>query len=181
MQPDAAANLVLATGSEIVATINAVDLPAAQRRGTLGVILRRSVDIPGVGQFVLGRQWGLSAAAEQQEFLRLFEELIIHTLSMRFSSYAGLRFSLGRSQQLSEDEVLINTAVEYDGSMRFTLDWRVSEVAGVPRVVDVIAEGTSMRLALRSEYAAVLSRNGNRMSALLDAMRRQVATLAARG
>jgi phospholipid transport system substrate-binding protein len=47
-------------------------------------------------------------------------------------------------------------------------------------VVDVIAEGTSLRLTTRSEYSAVISRNGGRISALLDAMRNQVAQLAAR-
>jgi phospholipid transport system substrate-binding protein len=47
-------------------------------------------------------------------------------------------------------------------------------------VVDVIAEGTSLRLTQRSEYSAVISRNGGQISALLAAMRQQIAALAAR-
>jgi phospholipid transport system substrate-binding protein len=51
---------------------------------------------------------------------------------------------------------------------------------GQPKVVDMIAEGTSLRLTTRSEYAAVIQRNGGRVAALLDAMRSQIAQLAAR-
>jgi phospholipid transport system substrate-binding protein len=44
----------------------------------------------------------------------------------------------------------------------------------------MIAEGTSLRLTTRSEYAAVIQRNGGRVTALLDAMRGQITQLAAR-
>jgi len=47
-------------------------------------------------------------------------------------------------------------------------------------VVDVIAEGTSLRLTTRSEYSAVIQRNGGQVASLLEAMRNQIAQLAAR-
>ena len=112
--------------------------------------------------------------------MRLFEETLIRNLSARFGEYEGVRFSLGRSQQRTEDDALVNTIIERPNTAPFSLDWRVGEVGGQPRVVDVIAEGTSLRLTQRSEYSAVISRNGGQMSALLDAMRRQVSALAAR-
>ena len=48
-----------------------------------------------------------------------------------------------------------------------------AEVGGQPRIVDVIAEGTSLRLTQRSDYASFLQRNGNNVAALISAMRRQ--------
>ncbi|MDQ1079915.1 phospholipid-binding protein MlaC [Pseudoroseomonas cervicalis] len=112
--------------------------------------------------------------------MRLFEETLIRNLSARFGEYQGVRFSLGRSQQRTEDDALVNTIIERPNSAAFSLDWRVGEVNGQPKVVDVIAEGTSLRLTQRSEYSAVISRNGGRVGALLDAMRGQIAALAAR-
>jgi phospholipid transport system substrate-binding protein len=47
-------------------------------------------------------------------------------------------------------------------------------------VVDVIAEGTSLRLTQRSEYSSVIQRNNGSIAALLQAMRGQIAQLAAR-
>jgi phospholipid transport system substrate-binding protein len=56
----------------------------------------------------------------------------------------------------------------------------VAEINGQPKVVDVIAEGTSLRLTTRSEYSAVIQRNSGKVASLLDAMRGQIAQLASR-
>ena len=174
-----AAQFIQSTGQEMVAAINARQ-PVAARRQRVANILRQAVDIDGVGRFILGRWWRVASPAEQQEYMRLFEETLIRNLSARFGEYEGVRFSLGRSQQRTEDDVLVNTIIERPGQAAFNLDWRVGEVNGQPRVVDVIAEGTSLRLTQRSEYSAVISRNGGQVSALLAAMRQQIAALAAR-
>jgi phospholipid transport system substrate-binding protein len=174
-----AAQFIQTTGQDLVGAINA-QAPVASRRQRVAGILRQAVDIDGVGRFILGRWWRVASPAEQQEYMKLFEETLIRNLSARFGEYEGVRFSLGRSQQRTEDDVLVNTIVERPGQAAFSLDWRVGEVNGQPRVVDVIAEGTSLRLTQRSEYSAVISRNGGQISALLDAMRRQIASLAAR-
>jgi phospholipid transport system substrate-binding protein len=174
-----AAQFVQSTGQEMVAAINARQ-PAAARRQRVAGILRQAVDIDGVGRFILGRWWRVATPAEQQEYMTLFEETLIRNLSARFGEYEGVRFSMGRSQQRTEDDVLVNTIIERPGQAAFNLDWRVGEVNGQPRMVDVIAEGTSLRLTQRSEYSAVISRNGGQISALLAAMRQQIAALAAR-
>ena len=114
------------------------------------------------------------------EYNRLFDDIIVRNLSARFGEYRGVRFSLGRSQQRTEEDVLVNTIIERPNQPAFSLDWRVAEVGGQPRVVDVIAEGTSLRLTTRSEYSAVIQRNGGRVASLLEAMRNQIAQLAAR-
>ncbi|MBU8543619.1 MULTISPECIES: MlaC/ttg2D family ABC transporter substrate-binding protein [Roseomonadaceae] len=179
MEPQRAANFIRTTGQELVAAINA-DGPVPQRRDRVGAILRQAVDVQGVGRFILGRWWRTANAQQQQEYLRLFEEVLIRNLSSRFGEYQGLTFSLGRSQSRTEEDVLVSTIVERAGSPAFGLDWRVAEVGGQPRVVDVIAEGTSLRLTTRSEYSSVITRNGNNVQALLGAMRQQITQLAAR-
>jgi phospholipid transport system substrate-binding protein len=179
MEPQRAANFIRTTGQELVAAINA-DGPVPQRRDRVGAILRQAVDVQGVGRFILGRWWRTANAQQQQEYLRLFEEVLIRNLSSRFGEYQGLTFSLGRSQARTEEDVLVSTIVERTGSPAFGLDWRVAEVDGQPRIVDVIAEGTSLRLTTRSEYSSVITRNGNNVQALLGAMRQQITQLAAR-
>lgn len=175
-----AAAFIQAAGEEMAATINDPRLDPTARRQRVAAILRRTVDIEGVGRFILGRWWRQASPAEQQEYLRLFEEVIIRNLSSRFGEYQGVRFALGRSQQRTEEDALVTTVIERPGSPPFNLDWRVSEVGGQPKVVDVIAEGTSLRLTTRSEYSAVIQRNGGSVGALLAAMRNQIQQLAAR-
>ncbi|WP_245762170.1 MlaC/ttg2D family ABC transporter substrate-binding protein [Falsiroseomonas stagni] len=180
IDPARATAFIQQTGEELVAAINAVGAPVAQRRERVAAVLRRAVDVEGVGRFILGRFWRTASAEQQAEYLKLFEEILIRNLSARFGEYQGVRFSLGRSQARTEEDVLVNTVVERPGTAAFGLDWRVAEVGGVPRVVDVIAEGTSLRLTTRSEYSSVISRNGGNVGSLLTAMRQQIQQLAAR-
>ena len=171
---------IRAAGDELVAAINDRHQPLPARREKVAAILRRTVDIEGTGRFILGRYIRQASPAELAEYNRLFDDIIVRNLSARFGEYQGVRFSLGRSQQRTEEDALVNTIIERPNQPAFSLDWRVAEVNGQPKVVDVIAEGTSLRLTTRSEYSAVIQRNGGRFAALLDAMRNQIAQLAAR-
>jgi phospholipid transport system substrate-binding protein len=167
-------------GQDLVSAINDPRLNQTQRRDRVASILRTAIDIEGTGRFILGRYVRQASPAELQDYLRLFDEIIIRNLSARFGEYRGVKFSLGRSQQRTEEDALVSTLVERPNTPAFTLDWRVAEINGQPKVVDVIAEGTSLRLTTRSEYAAVIQRNGGRVASLLDAMRGQIAQLASR-
>jgi phospholipid transport system substrate-binding protein len=169
-----------AAGNELVAAINdpRLDLPA--RRERVAAVLRRTIDIEGTGRFILGRYVRQASPAELAEYNRLFDDIIVRNLSARFGEFRGVRFSLGRSQQRTEEDALVTTIIERPNTAPFALDWRVAEIGGQPKVVDVIAEGTSLRLTTRSEYAAVIQRGGGRVAVLLEAMRNQIAQLAAR-
>ncbi len=175
-----AAAFIEATGRDLVAAINSPSLALPARREAVAEVLRRAVDIEGVGRFILGRWWRLATPEQQRQYLELFEETLIRNLSSRFGEYQGVRFTVGRTQQRTEDDVMVTTVIDQPNAAPFTLDWRVGEVGGQPRIVDVIAEGTSLRLTQRSEYSSVIQRNGGKVQALLDAMRQQVRQLAAR-
>lgn len=180
IDPGRATAFIQAAGNELVAAINDPRLDLPTRRDRVAATLRRTIDVEGTGRFILGRYVRQASPAELAEYNRLFDDIIVRNLSSRFGEYRGVKFSLGRSQQRTEEDVLVNTIVERPNTPAFALDWRVSEVGGQPRVVDVIAEGTSLRLTTRSEYSAVIQRNGGRVASLLEAMRSQIAQLAAR-
>lgn len=178
VEPARAADFIRTTGNSLVAIINS-GAPLERRRAQVADVLRGAVDVEGVGRFILGRWWNVATEAERRDYLRLFEEIIIRNLSSRFGELEGVRFSLGRTHTRAEDDVLVSTEVVQPGSPPFALDWLVGQVGNQPKVVDVIAEGASLRLTTRSEYSAVISRNGGRVGPLLDLMRQQIARLSA--
>ena len=69
---------------------------------------------------------------------------------------------------------MVTTTVERPNSPPTQVEWIISEATGSPKIVDVVAEGTSLRLTQRSDYAAFLARNNNNVQALIDAMRHQI-------
>lgn len=172
-----AAGFIEQRGSEVVAIVNG-NSTADQKRDAVARVLRESVDIAGVAQFVLGRHWRTASDAQRREYLTLFEETLVRNLSSRFGELRGVTFSVGRNQMASEQEAVVTTVVARPNNPAITLDWRVADVGGTPRIVDLVAEGTSLRITQRSEYSAVVQRSGG-MDGLLRAMRQQLAQMEA--
>jgi phospholipid transport system substrate-binding protein len=55
------------------------------------------------------------------------------------------------------------------------VQWVVAMMNGQPKIIDIIAEGTSLRLTERNDYAGVISQHGGQVQPLIDAMRNQLA------
>lgn len=174
-----AAAFIQQAGVELVGVINGPG-GAEQKRERIAAILRRTVDIEGVGRFVLGRYVRVATPQELAEYLRLFEQTLVRNLTSRLGEFQGVTFTVGRNQQRTEEDALVATVIARPGQAAANVDWRVSEVGGALRVVDVVAENTSLRLTQRSEYAAVIQRGQGRVAALIQAMRDQLAQLEAR-
>jgi len=179
--PAAAEEFIRKTGNDMVALVNARSLSVEERRRRIGDLLRRAVDIDGVGRFVLGRYWRVASADERATYLRLFEQIIVRNLSARFGELQGVKFTINRGQQRTEEDVIVPTTIERPNSAPAVVEWRVARLEnGQLRIVDVVAEGTSLRLTTRSDYSAVIQRGGGKVQALLDAMRGQLDQIAAR-
>ena len=75
---------------------------------------------------------------------------------------------------MREDEIVVASVVSRPGNAPNKIDWIVT-ATGAPRLLDVVAEGTSLRLTQRADYAAFLSSHGNSIQALIDALKAQAA------
>lgn len=179
-QADPAVAFIQGRGEAMLAIVNS-DAPQAAKQQQIARLLTETVDMDGVGRFVVGRYWRTASAEEQREFLRLFHDMLVETISARFGELRGLRFQVTGPTRRDEESQGVATIIERPGQPAAQVEWRVGQVGGQPRVVDLIAEGTSLRLTQRGEYTAVLQRNNGQFAALLAAMRRQLAQLQQQG
>ncbi len=163
---------IKSTGERLVAVVNAPG-SAADKRRDIGKIIIGAVDVDAVGRFCLGRFWRQATPEQQKTYLALFQEVLISNITAKLGEYQGVRFTMGRTRPQDEDQV-VATVVDRPNSAPATVEWVVTQPAATPRIVDVIAEGTSLRITQRSDYAAYLQRNGNSIDALLAAMKTQV-------
>jgi phospholipid transport system substrate-binding protein len=170
---DRAVDFVRATGDHLVAVING-NMPAADKRQTLAKIIDAAVDVNGVAQFCLGRFWRTASSKEQQEYTQLFHAVLVNNISAKLGEYQGVKFTVGRAEDRDDNQV-VSTTVERPNNAPTEVQWIISQASGAPRIVDVVAEGTSLRLTQRSDYAAYLTRNNNSVQALIEAMRQQIA------
>jgi phospholipid transport system substrate-binding protein len=171
---DRAGSFIMDIGNKLVAVVND---PASNRdkRARLTAVIDEAVDVDGVARFSLGRFWHNASAAQQQRYIALFHQVLLNYIASKLGDYRGVRFTLGRVQH-RDDNAVVSTVVERPNNPPTNVDWIISNSANAPKIIDVIAEGTSLRLTQRQDYASYLTRNNNSVDALIDAMRQQIAT-----
>jgi phospholipid transport system substrate-binding protein len=160
-------------GKELIGVVNGTG-STAEKQAKLQRIVDRVLDVNAVARFCLGRFWRTATPQQQQEYLQLFHQVLLKSVTSRLGEYQGVTFVVGRAVPRVES-VAVATVVTSPGTAPANVDWIVSFASGGPRIIDVVAEGTSMRLTQRSDYASYLTQHGENVSALLEAMRQQLA------
>ena len=170
-----AAAFVRRSGEEL-SSIMAKAGTTEARRQLLQPFIDRIVDVDAVARYCLGRYWKQTTAAQQQDYLRLFHAVLTNAVLVRLGDYEHneVRVDVERPE-IRDGSVLVATKVQRTGTPPSRVTWVVNPNAGNPRIIDLIAEGLSLRITVRSDYAAFLVRHGNNIDALIDALRQQVA------
>ncbi len=143
------------------------------RDQTFRALMQRSFDLPTIARFVIGRNaWNGATQPEKDEYLDLFEKLVIHIYSDRFAMYSGEIFKVIDDHPEGERDTIVTSHVQRpDSTQPIIVDWRVRNFDGRLAIIDVIVEGISMSVTQRQEYSSVLQRNENNIEPLLKLMR----------
>lgn len=154
--------------------INVVNGPgsADQKRAALQRLVDNSVDVEGVARFCLGRFWRQASAQQQSEYIALFRKVLMNNVTGRVGEYSGVTFAVGGSQA-RDGGIAVSTTVTRPHNAPNKVDWIVATVGGEPKIIDVVAEGTSLRLTQRSDYASFLGQHNGDVGALIAALKRQ--------
>jgi len=168
---ETATAFVASTGEKLVAVVNGPGTLAEKRR-QLTQIVDAAVDVDTIAQFCLGRFWRQATPAQQKSYSELFHRVLVTNITAKVGEYKGVKFTIGRSRPQDDDEI-VSSLVERPNNPPTNVDWVISNPTRSPKIIDVLAEGTSLRLTQRSDYASYLSHNNYDINALITAMRQQ--------
>lgn len=164
---------VVKLGDELVQIVNGPGAPE-DKKGRLEPLIESAVDVDGIARFCLGRFSRTATPAQLQEYTRLFHQVLLNNITGKVGEFQGVAFRSTTTTQRDND-ILVGTLISRPNQQPNNVQWVVEQVGGRPKIIDVVAEGTSLRLTQRSDYAAYMSRNGNNIDALINAMRQQLA------
>jgi phospholipid transport system substrate-binding protein len=168
-----ASAFVQQTGNELVGIVNGAQ-SAAQKRQAITQILEGAVDVDEIARFCLGRFWRTASPDQQKRFVAAFHEVLVTNISSKLGEYQGVKLIVQRGRQ-QDDQAIVTTEVDRPNNPPTSVDWVIEAPTTAPKIVDVVAEGTSLRLTQRQDYAAYLTRNNNDVNALINAMKGQTA------
>jgi phospholipid transport system substrate-binding protein len=124
--------------------------------------------------FLPHRFWRLATPEQQQQYLALFGDLLLTKIAGHLGEYQGVRVMMGLARS-SEDTEIVITHVDRPGNPTYQVDWVVSTTTGSPKIVDLLAEGTSLRLTQGSDFTAYLAHHQYNIHELIEAMRQLTA------
>jgi phospholipid transport system substrate-binding protein len=157
---------------QLVAVVNGPQDQAAQQ-AALGPIIDQNVDVNTIARFCLGRFWASATPAQQQQYVTLFHRVLLNNISGHLGEYKGVTIELNGSHPQGGD-TLVASVINRPNNPPANVQWVVSTATGSPKVIDVVAEGTSLRLTQRQDYASYLVHHGNDIDKLIAALGRQL-------
>ena len=169
---DRAVAFIKLTGDRILAGMRVAGT-VDERRRALGPIIDNAIDVDGIAKFCLGRFWRTATPDQQKRYTALFHQVLIGNITARLGEYQEVKLTIGRSQQRDENDI-VSSVIERPNNPPTTVEWLVANATSAPKVIDVIAENTSLRQTQRNDYAAYLTRNNSDVDALITAMRAQL-------
>ncbi len=151
-------------------------VPRAEREQRFRSLLHEGFDMPLIARFVLGKYRRSASKDDRKAFFVVFEELLVQRFLPYFESYQGEAFEV---EKVFPDPVnpkltvAISQVYRTDGQ-KFQVSWRLRRKKEGLKIVDVVAEGVSLALTFRSEYAAILKRTNGDVAGLAATLREKV-------
>ena len=133
--------------------------PAAktkERRDQLKQILFARFDFTEMARRALGANWRRRTPQEQEEFVRLFSELLERAYADTIESYTDEKI-VYVGEKLDGNYAEVNSKILTNKGQEFTIDYKTQVVGGEWKVYDVVVENISMVNNFRSQFNRVIN------------------------
>ena len=170
---DAARTMIEKVSAEVLAILSNQALADRQKFDALVELLEHPIDLDLVARLILGRHWRSANETQRQQYLELFREYALANLASKLHLYRGQSFEVTGAKVVSDKDALVTSRILSAGEPPLQVDWRLRERDGAgPVTIDLIVEGVSLIVTLRSEFASVIERQG--FDGLLAELRQRI-------
>ena len=165
--------------TEAVKSLATADIGPAERRRRFRKIMLKSFAFKRIARWALGRYWRRATSIERNEYLKLFEDLLVMVYADRFASYSGESLNVESSEMRGKNDILVHSKiVRSEGQKSVSIAWRLSKDKldnGAFKITDIMVEGMSMGITQQKEFSSVIRKNGNGVQGLLDELKKRIA------
>ena len=170
---EGAKNFIASMGDRGINFLGNEAMSVDAKKAEFKSLLNESFDMGTIGRFALGTYWRSATPAQQTEYQKLFNDMIVKVYSKRFSDYKGQKFEVKSARKENEKDTVVTSYIVPNQGAKVQVDWRVRNKGGSYRVVDIIVEGVSMSMTQRADFASVIQRGGGNVDVLLSHLRQQ--------
>ena len=127
-----------------------------ERRDQLRQTISSRFDFAEMARRSLGSQWRKLSPKEQEEFVRLFTDLLERAYINRIEAYSDEKFAYVR-ENLDKDFAEVQSRIVTNKGEEFSLNYKVHIVNGEWKVYDVVVENISLVNNYRSQFSRIIA------------------------
>ena len=131
------------------------DAKKSERIERLRQVIFPKFDFAEMAKRSLGSNWQRRTPEEQQEFVKLFRELIENSYVENIDSYNGEKVNIVGEKQ-EKDFAQVNTKIVNNKGEEFSVDYRLLQSGGDWKIYDVVIENISIVNNYRSQFNRVI-------------------------
>jgi phospholipid transport system substrate-binding protein len=151
-------DVVKSSVSQVLAAVQsrpAADKESGQRRAEIRRVADGLFDFREMARLTLSRHWTGRSPGEQEEFVRLFRELLERSYLSTIENYAGERITfLGES--IGGAYAQVRSRITTDRRMEISIDYRLRWKGDRWEVYDVVLDGVSLVSNYRSQFNSII-------------------------
>lgn len=159
------------TGNEIINILVNKDAPMESRKADFRKVLSSKFDMQAIGRFVMARYWRVFDQSQKNTYLSLFENAVVENYAAQFDNYHNEKLEVKGSYETPDKGLVVqSTIIRPAGGPPLKVDWKVFQTKGGLKVLDIIVDGVSMSITLRSEYMGVFQSKGGATGGGIDGL-----------
>ncbi len=171
VNPEHAIMALKRLSQDAVGILNDGQLNEAGKVSKFHGLMTREFDIPLMARFALGRHWKRADAEQRTAYVDAFAKFLLHNYAPKIAGAKVASFDVISARRAGKRDVMVQSRIAQGSGQVLKLVWRMRQRNGQYRVIDVVAEGISLALTKRQEFAAILKANGGQVAPLIDRLR----------
>jgi phospholipid transport system substrate-binding protein len=154
------ADRVRATAEQVLKILQDPQFKSESRRQQRSELLKQAIyprfDFAEMAKRSLGTQWQKRSEAEQQEFVRLFTDVLEGAYVDTIASYSGEKIIVGKETQ-DGNFADVGTKIITSKGEEIAVHYKLHAIAGDWKVYDVVVEHISLVSNYRSQFNRVIT------------------------
>jgi phospholipid transport system substrate-binding protein len=147
--------------AELIAVMkNGKQLGYAGRYDKLYEPVSNSHDLTKIARIVVGKEWEKLSEAQQQQLVEVFNRFSVASYAHNFKDYSGEKFVFESEEETARGGVVVHSNLIIPDDKPVKFDYMLKEKGNSWRIINIIANGVSDLALKRSEYTAILQREG---------------------
>jgi phospholipid transport system substrate-binding protein len=159
---DPAAQRIAAFDAQLLEVMKAAKATSVEARyHRLEPIVAHAFDIPTMIRYAVGPAWAKMSAAEHEQLATAFAKLTAASYAHNFNGWSGESFVLSPTVTTRLPDKLVATQIVSPHSPPESVSYRMQEIGGVWKIVDVYYRGGISQLATRrADFQGILAQGG---------------------